>query len=134
MTASLFGLTQTQALVVLFILLPIALAAVLVPLMVWRSSKGPRPILTSEILATGVPGEAEIISVRNMGNFIDVRPMVRFQLRVSPGLEDEPFDLVVVQSIPRAVVGTFRPGEIVQVRFMPDRTAGAILWGNPTLG
>jgi hypothetical protein len=121
--------------VVLFILLPIALAAVLVPIMVWRSSRGPRPILTSEILANGVPGEAEILSVRPLGSILDMRPMVRFVLRVTDRADGGPFELEVVQSLPRAVIGTFRPGDRVEVRLTPDHAAGAVVWGGwPTMG
>lgn len=134
LSASLFGLSPNEALVVLFVLLPIALAAVLVPLMVWRSSRGPRPILTSEILATGLPGEAEILSVRPLGSFLEVHPMVRFVLRVVDGADSGPFELEVVQSLPRVVVGTFRPGDRVEVRFTPDHAAGAVVWGGwPTV-
>ena len=120
---------------VLFILLPIVLGALLVPFMVWRSSRGPRPILTSEILANGVPAEAEILSIRPLGSILDMRPMVRFVLRVVDGADEGPFELEVVQSLPRAVVGTFRPGDRVEVRLTPDHSAGAVVWGDwPTIG
>ena len=65
---------------VLFVFLPIALAAVIVPLVSWMHRNTPRPVLTSEILEHGVPGEAEILSVRNLGTIVDLRPMVRFEL------------------------------------------------------
>jgi hypothetical protein len=128
LVASLFGLSETQALVVLFVVLPFVVAAVVVPLAVWRLSRGPKPVLTSDILAYGDPAEAEVISVRNVGGLFDPRPMVRFQLRVTPSGE-APFELEVVQSLPRAVIGRFRPGETVEVRLTPDRSAGAIVWG-----
>src|SRR6516164_120722 len=53
--ASLFGLSPTQALVVLFVVLPFAVAAVVIPFVAWRHSGDPKPVLTSEILAHGVP-------------------------------------------------------------------------------
>ncbi len=119
---------------VVFILLPIVVAGVLVPIMVWRTSRGPRPILTSEILASGVPAEAEILSVRPLGSILDLRPMVRFVLRVVDGADGGPFELEVVQSLPRAALGTFRPGDRVEVRLTPDHTAGAVVWGGwPTM-
>ncbi len=127
--ASLFGLTTTQALVVLFVLLPFALAAVIVPLVAWRWSRGPQPVLTSEILAGGLPAEAEILSVRPLGTFLDVRPMVRFQLLVMVAPEEDRFELEVVQSFPRGVLRDFRPGDIVEIRITEDRSAGAIVWG-----
>ncbi len=132
--ASLFGLTTTQALVVLFVLLPFALAAVIVPLVAWRWSREPRPVLTSEILAGGLPAEAEIISVRPLGTFLDVRPMVRFQLLVTVSPGEDRFELEVVQSLPRGVVRDFRPGDIVEIRVTEDRSAGAIVWGGARPG
>lgn len=129
--ASLFGLTTTQALVVLFVVLPFALAAVIVPVVGWWSSRGPKPVLTSEILASGLPARAEILSVRPMGGFLDMRPMVRFKLRVTAEPAEEPFDLEVVQSLPRDLVRDFRAGDSVQIRLTKDRSAGAVVWGGP---
>lgn len=128
--ASLFGLSQAQALVILFVLLPFALAAIVVPLVAWSASRGPKPVLTSEILAHGDPATARIVSVRPLGGFLDARPMVRFGLRVTaPG--EEPFDLEVYQSFPRGAVRDFRVGDEVEVRLTADRSAGAIVWGGP---
>jgi hypothetical protein len=128
-----FGLNQSQALVILFVILPFVLAAIIVPLVSWRSSKGPRPILTSEILSQGLPGRAEILSVRTLGSIIDVRPMVRFELRITPASPgEEPFEIEAVQSLPRGVISRYRPGDWVQVRFMPDRQAAAVVWAEPT--
>ena len=124
-----FGLSQTQALVLLFVVLPFVLAAIVVPLVAWSHSGKPRPVLTSEILAHGDPGQAEIVSVRNMGNLFDPRPMVRFALKVTA--DSEPFDLEVVQSFPRDVIRSFHAGDVVQVRLTPDRTAGAVVWSEP---
>jgi hypothetical protein len=125
----LLALSDSAGLVLIFVVLPVVLAAVLVPIMVWRNSRGPRPILTSEILADGLPGEAEIVSVRNVGNLLDPRPMVRFQLKVRASREEPPFDLTVTQSLPRHAIGEFRSGDTIEVRFTPDRTAGAVVWG-----
>ncbi len=132
--ASLFGLTTTQALVVLFVVLPFVLAAVIVPIVGWWSSRGPKPVLTSEILARGLPARAEILSVRPMGGFLDMRPMVRFALRVTADAAEEPFELEVVQSFPRDVIRDFRVGDTVRIRLTEDRSAGAIVWGGPAQG
>lgn len=135
LTASLFGLSPTQALVVLFVFLPFALAALVIPFVAWRHRGDPKPFLTSEILATGVRGRAEIVSVRSLGSVVDLKPMVRFMLRVDAGGPDpdgsggEPFDLEVVQSIPRSLVGVYRAGDTVEVRLTPDRSAGAVVLG-----
>jgi hypothetical protein len=123
------GLTQVQELVILFVLLPIVVAVILVPLMVWRLSKGPRPILTSELLAHGIPADGKVLTVRSLGNVLDSRPMVRFQLEVTGGTGEEPFELEVVQSFPRSMVNAFQPGDIVRLRLSPDRSVGAIEWG-----
>lgn len=122
------GLSQTQALVILFLVLPFLVAAIIVPLVAWRSSKGPRPILTSEILATGLPGRAEILSVRTLGSILDLRPMVRFSLRVMPAPGQDSFDLEAVQALPRGVIGRYRPGDTVEVRYLADRQAVAVVW------
>lgn len=144
--ASLFGLSTVQALVVLFVLLPVAAGAVIVPLVSWRiSSSGPAPVRTSDILANGVLVTAQIVTVKTLGSILEMRPMVRFVIRVSPGedwaggeaaggegtvghLPGEPFDLEVVQSLPRAVIGNFRSGDIVHAKLTPDFAAGAIVW------
>ena len=113
-------------------LLPIIVAVVFVPLMVRWLSKGPTPILTSELLATGTPAEGRVLSVRTLGNILDVRPMVRFDLEATVDGGGEPFQLQVVQSFPRSVVGALKPGDIVRLRLSPDRSTGAIEWGYET--
>lgn len=130
MLSSLFGLTTAQALVILFVLLPFVLAAIIFPLVSWRSRGGPKPVLTSDILAHGEPGRARIVAVRNLGGVLDVRPMVRFTLEVRASGENDSFDMEVVQALPRSLVRDYRPGEIVDVRFTPDRTAGAVVLGS----
>jgi hypothetical protein len=127
--ATFFGLSETQALVVIFLILPFAVAAVVVPLVSWTWRGKPRPPLTSEILATGLPGEGRIVSVRPLGSILDMRPMVRFDLRISLDSDPDPFDLQVVQSIPRGLVHEFHPGDSVEVRVTADHQAGAVVLG-----
>jgi hypothetical protein len=139
LAASLFGLSATQALVVLFVVLPFAVAALVIPIVAWSHRGDPKPVRTSEILATGVRARAEILTVRSLGSILDLRPMVRFGLRVTavdlpsavPTGEDpgEPFDLEVVQSVPRSLVGVYQPGDTVEVRLTADRSAGAVVLG-----
>lgn len=123
-----FGLSQVQALVILFVVLPFVLAAIVVPLVAWRSSRGPQPVLTSDILAQGLPGSAEITAVRTLGSVLELRPMVRFNLLVRAEAGGPPFDLEVVQALPRGVIGRFRPGAVVEIRLTPDHSAGAVVW------
>lgn len=129
MSAALFGLSTTQALVVLFVLLPFALAGVVVPLVAWTHRHDPTPVRTSDILATGTSARAEIVSVRSLGTIVDLKPMVRFVLRVTVPDGEAPFDLEVVQAIPRSLVGAYRPGDRVEVRLTADRSAGAVVLG-----
>ena len=129
MTPVLLGLTQAQGLVIVFIVLPIVVAAIFVPIMVRVLSRGPRPVLTSELLATGTPAEGRVLRIRTLGTVLDVRPMVRFDLEIRVGPEEPPFELQVVQAVPRTMLGTWQPGDVVRVRLAPDRTAGAVEWG-----
>jgi hypothetical protein len=129
MLSSLFGLGTSEALVILFVLLPFVLAAIIVPLVAWRSRGSPKPVLTSDILAHGEPGRARIVAVRNMGTLVDVRPMIRFSLEVRAAGQNDSFGMEVVQAVPRSLVRDYKPGQIVDVRFTPDRTAGAIVLG-----
>jgi hypothetical protein len=112
----------------LFVLLPFVVAAIIVPFVAWRSRNWPKPVLTSEILATGERATGEILSVKVLGTIVDLRPMVRLNLNVSPFTDEEPFELEVVQSFPRSVVYGLRPGERVDMRLTPDHAAGAVVW------
>lgn len=131
-TGSLFGLSTTEALVILFVILPVALAAVIFPLVAWRAERsgGEKPVLTSDILASGVPGRAQIVSVRPLGSIVDMRPMVSFRLKVVTSPAGEPFDLEVIQSFPRSALRQFRPGDTVEVRLTPDLSRGAVVWNS----
>jgi hypothetical protein len=114
--------------VLLFVVLPFAVAAVVIPFVAWRSSGQPKPVRTSEILAHGIPAQAEVLSVRQLGGPLDTRPMVRFMLQVTGGTDGAPFDLEVIQSLPRGAVREFRPGDRVEIRLTPDLSAGAVVW------
>jgi hypothetical protein len=125
------GATQTQALVVLFVVLPFVVAGVVIAFVSWRSSSDPPPVRTSVILATGDPATAEVLSIKSVGLFLDVRPMVRFLLRVNAGPAEASFELEVVQSLPRAAVRAIQAGDVLEVRVTADRSAGAIVWVGP---
>jgi hypothetical protein len=116
------------------VVLPFLVAGLVIAYVSWRSSHGPPPVRTSVILAEGQPAEGEVLAVRALGSFLEVRPMVRFSLRVRPGGGEEPFELEVVQSLPRGAVRDIHKGDVVEVRLTPDHTAGAIVWGMPPAG
>jgi hypothetical protein len=122
------ALSQSEALVFLFVILPFLLAGLVIAFVSWRSSHGPPPIRTSQILAEGLPGEAKVVSVKMTGGFLDPRPMIRIGLHVTSGFDGPPFDLDVVQSFPKDVARKIRPGDTVQVRLTADRSAGAVVW------
>lgn len=133
LTGSLFGMSTTDALVALFVVLPFALAALIFPLVAWRSSAragGEKPVLTRDILISGLPGRAQIVSVRPLGSIVDMRPMVSFQLRVLSSPAEEPFSLEVIQSFPRSALRQFHPGDPVEIRLTPDLSRGAVVWDN----
>ena len=119
-------MSQALALLLLFVVLPFVVAGLVIAFVSWRASGGPPPIRTSEVLATGEAGSAEVLAVKPMGGFLDPRPMVRMDLRVRVGATEE-FELQVTQSIPRGRLRDIRPGETVEVRVTGDRSAGAVL-------
>ena len=127
------AITQVQALVVLFVVLPFVVAAGVIAFVSWRSSDGPPPVRTSDILATGDPGEAEVLAIRSFGGLLDTRPMVRLDLRVTT-VADPAFDLQVTQSLPRPYARALRVGDRVEVRVQPDRSGAAVVPASPDQG
>jgi hypothetical protein len=124
------AITQVQALVVLFVVLPFVVAAGVIAFVSWRSSDGPPPVRTSDILATGDPGEAEVLAIRSFGGLLDTRPMVRLDLRVTTATIPA-FDLQVTQSLPRPYARALRVGDRVEVRVLPDRSGAAVVPASP---
>ena len=78
------AVSQGLVLVVLFVVLPFVVAGGVIAFVSWRSVQQPAPLRTSEILRTGEPGRGEVLAVRNLGTILEVRPMVRIDLRVTP--------------------------------------------------
>jgi len=132
MPLALPAMTQALALLLLFVVLPFVVAGGVIAFVSWRSKGGPAPVRTSDILATGDPGEAEVLTVKAMGGFLDARPMVRMGLRVQAG-GSAPFDLEVTQSIPRGSLRDIRPGVRVEVRVTPDRSRAAVVLAGPPI-
>jgi hypothetical protein len=125
------GVTQVQALVLLFVVLPFVVAGGVIAFVSWRWKGRPPPVRTSTILAEGYPAEAEVLGLKTLGGFLDMRPMVRFSLRVNAGSGEAPFELEVVQSVPRDVIREIQAGDVLEVRLTADRSAGAVVWGGP---
>ena len=123
-------MSQVQALVVLFVVLPFLVAGGVLAFVSWRSSGDAPPVRTSAILSTGEPGDAEILGLRSFGGLLDTRPMVRLDLRITTTGE-APFDLQVTQSLPRPYARALRVGDRVDVRVLPDRTAAAVIPAAP---
>ena len=122
-----------MALVLLFVVLPFVVAGVVVAYIWWRSSGGPAPLRTSDVLATGEPAEAEVLSVKAMTGPLDVRPMVKMGLRISLGGQPA-LELEVTQAMPRSRLRDLRPGDVVEVRVTADRAAAAVVLGPAATG
>lgn len=120
------ALTTTVALVLLFVVLPFVVAGGVIAFVSWRSDRGAPPVRTSDVLRDGEPVTAEVLSVRNLGTVLDVRPMVRVRIRISPG-GDSPYELEVTQSVPRSGVRQIRVGDRVEARVLADRSAAALV-------
>ena len=124
------ALTQVQALVLLFVVLPFVVAGAVIGFINWRSSSDPPPVRTSTILATGEPGDGEVLAVRSFGGPLDTRPMIRLDLRVTTAGQPA-FDLQVTQSLPRPYARELKVGDHVELRVLPDRSAAAVVLSAP---
>lgn len=120
------AVTTTVALVLLFVVLPFVVAGGVIAFISWRGDGDTPPVRTSAVLRDGAPATAEVLSVRNLGNVLDVRPMICVGLRITPSGE-EAFDLEVTQSFPRSEVRQIRVGDRVDVRVLADRSAAALV-------
>ena len=110
-----------MGLLLIFIVLPLLVAGPVIWFVSWRNRDDTPTMLTSEILATGDAGHAEIVAMKAYGGFLDARPMVRFTLRVD-GQE-----LDTTQSVPRDILRTLGPGRQVEVRITTDRAHVAVV-------
>jgi hypothetical protein len=120
-------MSQGLELLLLFLVLPFLVAGAVIWYISWRSRDEPPPVRTSDVLATGDVGRAEILAVKSMGGFLDTRPMVRVDLRITMDGGDAPFDLQVTQSIPRYALRDVAEGNVTEVRVTPDRQHAAIV-------
>jgi hypothetical protein len=125
-----FALSQTSALLLLFIVLPIVAAPLIVALVSWHGQTVPAGLRTSDLLRDGEPAEAELLGWKNRGLFLDRTPMVAFRLAVQPpgAPGADPIELAVTQSTPRPLLSGLSAGMTIEVRLSPDRTAAAIVW------
>jgi len=119
-------MTQVQALVLLFVVLPFVVAGGVIAFVSWRAKGQEAPTRTSTVLATGEPGDAEVLALRSYGGLLDTRPMVRLDLRITTP-SHAPFDLQVTQSLPRPYARSLRVGDRVEVRVLADHSAAAVI-------
>ena len=127
MVLALSGATE---LLLLFVVLPFVVGGIVMGLVSWRSKDVEPAHRISALLEHGDPGQAEVIELRRLGTFLDVRPMVAFRLAVRAGLPGEDvdsFELVVTQSVPRRVAAALEPGMVFEVRLSSDHTHGALV-------
>ncbi|GAC1320721.1 MAG: hypothetical protein NVSMB12_20570 [Acidimicrobiales bacterium] len=121
-------MTTTVALLLLFVVLPFVVAGGVIAFISWRSGDDNAPIRTSDVLREGEPASAEVLTVRNLGTILDVRPMIRVHIRISPAV-GAAFELDVTQAVARSEVRRIRVGEQVDVRVLADRSAAALIAG-----
>lgn len=123
------AVSQGAALLLLFVVLPLVLAAAIAWLVQSRSEPFPPELRTSNLLRDGDPAEATLLDWRSPSqSFLDRHPMITFRVAVGAGV---PFELDITQSIPRALLRSLEKGDIVDVRLSADRTAGAIVLSAP---
>lgn len=120
------AITTTVALLLLFVVLPFIVAGGVIAYISWRSDGGVPPVRTSDVLRDGDPVTAEVLSMRNLGTVLDVRPMIRVRIRISPDGES-PYELDVTQSVPRSGAREIRVGDRVKARVLADRSAAALV-------
>ena len=123
------AVTQSAALVFLFVILPFVLAVVVAWFVERRSEPYPAERTTSVILREGTPAEATLADWRlPPQSFLDRHPMVTFDVEVHG---DAPTAMQITQSVRRAVLRSLEKGMTVDVRLSPDREAGAIVFDAP---
>jgi hypothetical protein len=121
------GVSRDVSLLLLFVALPVVVGIAVVVLV---DRKGARPapgMRTSELLAHGDAGRAEVLELRSLGTPLDVRPMVSFRLSVRTLENGDTFELTVVQAIPRRLIRDLGKGATVDVRVAADRSNAAIV-------
>jgi hypothetical protein len=116
-------MTQTLALFLLFIVLPLVVAPIVVAVVARRSPELPNEYRTSSLLADGRPVTAQLTGWRNRAMFfLDRRPMVALSVTLDTGEA-----LTITQSVPRPVLSKLRKGMDVEVRLAADGKAGAVV-------
>jgi hypothetical protein len=113
-------------LVLVFIVAPLVLAPIVIGIVARTSPEVPPELRISELLEHGEAAQAELLEWKRRGPFLfDSRPMVAFRLSVRAA--GEPFELQLMQSVPRHFFNRLSKGMTLQVRVSPDHTAGAIV-------
>lgn len=117
-----------MAFLLLFVVLPFVVAALVIGFVLWRSPDVQPGTRTSELLADGLPGSGTLVAVRSHASaFLDRRPMASLALEVTPADGGPTFELIATQSVPRPILRALKPGIVLDVRYSPDRSAGAVI-------
>lgn len=110
---------------IIFVVVPLVVVGPIIWFVSRQARNDASPVLTSDVLATGEPAQAEITAVKSFGGFLDTRPMVRFGLRVAGA--DGPYDIDATQSVPRRLLRDLHPGSVVHVRVTADHASAALV-------
>ncbi|NJK32660.1 MAG: hypothetical protein HC927_09755 [Deltaproteobacteria bacterium] len=79
----------------------------------WRARQRERQVLES-----GKPGVAEILSIRETGNIYNRNPEVELVLRIQPA-EGESFEVEVTKVLERTELAKYGEGSSLEVRYDP---------------
>jgi hypothetical protein len=90
-----------------------------------------RAFHTHQVLANGLPAQAQVVDLTNTGNIINNLPVYRIALKVQPP-GGEAFTAAVQRTLDGANVLAFTPGRTLNVKYNPrDHSEVAIVYGAP---
>ena len=84
-----------------------------------------RPIENARLRRSGQPATAEVLAIRQTGEFDNNNPVLRFKLEVHPP-NGAPFEAVAEDVIPYSQLGSITPGATIAVRYNPSTKNVAI--------
>jgi hypothetical protein len=119
-----------------FTLTAAILGAVALGLIVWARKAGRAAAAAQRLRATGVPGEADIVSVRQTGVVLnEINPQVELELNIRLADGRSPYPVTVKEFVPGIAIGRLSNGQPLPVRVDPlDPTSVVILWEQGGVG